>query len=286
MTSQVRITAVAGRYARDKAVTLDAIRSSIRAARADGSELIVFPECALGGYLDPASDKPAHDRLPEPTDLDGAEIRRLAAAAGDAVVVVGCTEVAADGRVHSTAVCLSGDGVLGTQRKVHIPAGEAGCFQPGDRFEAFDTPVGRVGMLVCYDKVFPEAARALALDGAEIVASPAAWPTCEVRPARRLRRDPQARQFDVLDAARAVDNQIVWVSSNQAGAFGRRRFVGGSKVVDPHGAVLAGTGGRAGSAHATVDLAAVAEARKLYFHLADRRPDAYLAGLTPVALPA
>lgn len=286
MTSQVRITAVAGRYARDKAATLDGIRSSIRAARADGSELIVFPECALGGYLDPDADRPARERLPEPTDLDGEEMGLLAAAAGDAVVVVGCTEVAGDGRVHSTAVCLSGDGVLGTQRKVHIPAGEAGCFESGERFEAFDTPVGRIGMLVCYDKVFPEAARALALDGAEIVASPAAWPTCEVRPTRRLRRDPQARQFDLLDAARAVDNQTVWVSSNQAGAFGCRRFVGGSKVVDPQGAVLAGTGGRAGSAHATVDLAAVAEARRLYFHLADRRPDAYLAGLTPAALSA
>lgn len=286
MTSRVRITTVAGRYARDKASTLHGIRSSIRAARADGSELIVFPECALGGYLDPAGDRRPHERLPEPTDMDGEELRLLAAAAGDAVVVVGCTEVGGDGRVHSTAVCLSGEGVLGAQRKVHIPAGEIGCFEPGDRFAAFDTPIGRIGMLVCYDKVFPEAARALALDGAEIVASPAAWPTCEVRPARWLRRDPQARQFDVLDAARAVDNQIVWVSSNQAGAFGSRRFVGGSKVVDPHGAVLAGTGGRAGSAHATVDLEAVAEARKLFFHLADRRPDAYLAGLTPAALPA
>ncbi len=82
---------------------------------------------------------------------------------------------------------MSGDGVLGHQRKVHLPPGERGVYSAGEGFAAFDTPVGRIGMLVCYDKVFPEAARALAVDGAEIIASLAAWPVCRLRPARDAR---------------------------------------------------------------------------------------------------
>ena len=70
----------------------------------------------------------------------------------------------------------TGDGVLGVHRKVHQPLGEGPSYAAGDRFAAFDTPVGRLGMMICYDKAFPEAARALALDGAEIVCCMSAWP--------------------------------------------------------------------------------------------------------------
>jgi predicted amidohydrolase len=139
-------------------------------------------------------------------------------------------------------------------------------------------------MLLCYDKVFPEAARALALDGAEIVACLAAWPVCRQRPARRVRDDRQVRHFNLLDQARAVENQVVWVSANHCGRFGRLRFPGQAKVVDPDGRVLATTGGRAGVALARIDArAAVAAARDELSHLGDRRPAAYAASATPRA---
>ena len=131
-------------------------------------------------------------------------------------------------------------------------------------------------MLVCYDKVFPEAARDLSLDGAAIVACLAAWPVCRERPAALTSRDRQVRHFDLLDRARAVENQVVWVSSNQSGRFGRLRFPGRAKVVDPDGRVLASTGTRAGLAVARVDaLGAVSAARHELSHLGDRRPAAY-----------
>ncbi len=103
-------------------------------------------------------------------------------------------------------------------------------------------------MLVCYDKTFPESARQLALDGAGLIASLSAWPVCRVRPGAAMRRDLQVRHFNLLDQTRALENQVVWVSSNQVGRFGRLRFPGQSKVVDPRGRVLAKTGARAGAA--------------------------------------
>jgi len=193
--------------------------------------------------------------------------------------VPGYTEAGADG-TYSSAVCVNGDGVLGQHRKVHLPPGERDLLKPGAGFAAFDTPLGRIGMLICYDKVFPEAARALSLDGARIVASLAAWPICRTRPTPLTRHDPQVRHFNLLDRARAVENQVVWVSANHSGRFGRLRFPGQAKVVDPDGRVLASTGARPGVALARVDaLDAVAASRHRLSHLEDRRPYAY--GLTP-----
>jgi predicted amidohydrolase len=228
--------------------------------------MVVLPECALGGYMT------GRDGL----NVDGPEIARLVDIAGDTVVCAGFTEAAPGGGKHSSAVCVSGDGVLGHHRKVHLPPSERGTFMAGDSFAAFDTPVGRVGMLICYDKVFPEAARSLALDGAEIVASMSAWPVCRFEPAKRIGDDRQTRQFNLLDQARAMENQVVWVSSNVAGRAGPLRFMGQAKVVSPDGTVLARTGGRAGVAVASVDVRGeVSGARGFFSHLSDMTPGAY-----------
>jgi N-carbamoylputrescine amidase len=200
---------------------------------------------------------------------------RLARTAGRTIVCIGYTE-AAPGGPFASAICLSGDGVLGHHRKVHVPPAERAVLRPGDGFAAFDTPVGRVGMLICYDKVFPEAARNLALDGAEIIASLAAWPVCRLRPAPVIREDRQVLHFNALDVARAVENQVIWVSANHWGSLGRIRFPGQAKVVDPDGRMLAATGARAGLALAHVDLRTVVRrAREELFHLGDRVAGAY-----------
>jgi predicted amidohydrolase len=182
------------------------------------------------------------------------------------------------GAPFGAAVCVSGDGVLGHHRKVHLPPAERFAYAPGSGFAAFDTPIGRVGMLLCYDKLFPEAARVLALDGAEIIACLAAWPADRHRPARRLAADRQTRHFNSVDVTRAVENQVVWVSTNQAGPWGPLKFLGQARVVDPDGVVLAQTGHRGGMAFASVDIgAAIGDFRSEIDHLGDRRPAAYLA---------
>ena len=280
------VAAVAAGYGRDLDSSLFQVERAIHAARERGARLVVFPECALGGYLD---DPPFGEGAVPPPALapDGPEIARLARLAGPTVVCVGYTEAAAEG-LYSSAVCVTGDGVLGHHRKVHVPPGELAAYRPGDRFEAFDAPVGRLGMMLCYDKVFPEAARTLALAGAEVVASMSAWPISRVRPARSLAADRQTHHFNVLDEARAVENQMVWVSANQTGNRGALRFLGHAKVVDPYGAVLATTGSRPGMALAPLEpRAAVASARDRLSHLGDRRAAAYdLAPPEPATAPS
>jgi N-carbamoylputrescine amidase len=266
------LAAVAGSFGSNVDRSLDRIAVVVETARERGADMVVLPECAIGGYLGRGDDRLS----PAPgVSIDGPEIERLAAIAGDTVVCAGFTE-AARGGPYSSAVCVTGDGVLGHHRKVHLPPSELDAFRPGDAFRAFDTPIGRVGMLICYDKVFPEAARSLALDGAEIVASLAAWPTCRFDPAARIPDDRQTRQFNLLDQARAVENQVVWVSSNVAGRSGRLRFMGQAKVVDPDGTVLSRTGGRAGMALARVDIhGVVSGARGAFSHLRDMAPASY-----------
>jgi predicted amidohydrolase len=195
--------------------------------------------------------------------------------AGDVVVCAGYCETAG-GRRYNSAVCVSGDGVLGRHRKVHQPLREDASYAAGDRFAAFDTPAGRLGMMICYDKAFPESARTLALDGAEIVVCVSAWPGARTNPSPDLAQDRWTRRFDLFDRARALENQVVWVSANQSGTFGRLRFVASAKVIDPGGDVLATTGTAAGMAVAELDVAAaLEEARRSMGHLRDRRPDAY-----------
>ena len=159
---------------------------------------------------------------------------------------------------------------------MHQPAGEALTYLAGDRFAGFDTPVGRVGMLIDYDKTFPEAARALALDGVHIIAALSAWPASITDRASRLPADRQSRLFDLYDCARAAENQVVLVSSNQTGVMGNLRFLGQAKIVGPGGDILATTRSKGGLARVQIDVEAeIARARKVLNHLAELRPDVY-----------
>jgi predicted amidohydrolase len=274
-TSRVTaVAALAAPFDRDVERALGRIEHHAARARDQGAQLLVLPESALGGYVrEPGPDEMAPD-VPGGFASDGPEIARLIALAGDLVICAGYSERAPEG-LYASAICVSGDGVLGHQRKVHLPPAERFAYVPGDGFAAFDTPAGRLGMLLCYDKLFPEAARALALDGAEILCSLSAWPVDRLHPARRVRDDKQTRHFDLCDVARAVENQVYVVSANQTGRWGPLRFLGSAKVVDPDGNVLARTGAREGLALAEAALGAVGEARMVIDHLADRRPDAY-----------
>jgi predicted amidohydrolase len=273
------IAAAAAPFGRGLEADLARAEAIIGAARERGAGLLVLPECALGGYLLEHENGP---QLPPALEPDGPEIARLIRAAGDMVVCVGYTEAG----MYSSAVCLSGDGVHGRQRKVHLPPAERFAYTAGDAFAAFDTPIGRLGMLICYDKLFPEAARTLAVDGAEVLCTLAAWSVDRHAPARRIRDDRQTRSFDLCDQARAVENQVFTVASNQTGPWGALRFLGGAKVCDPDGAILARTRAREGLAVATVELAAVERSRAIIDHLADRRAETYGAAAGRAAVAA
>jgi predicted amidohydrolase len=270
--STLTIAAAAENFDRDLAGCLVKIEALISRARAAGVGLLALPEAALGGYL-AALD--GAQPLPPSFAVDSPEIRRIAEAAGDMVVTVGFCEQDGDRRYNS-AVAVCHGAVLGLHRKVHQPLREDASYSAGEGFAAFDTPVGRIGMVICYDKAFPEAARTLALDGADIIVCMSAWPGSSTNAAPDLVNDRWKRRFDLFDCARALENQVVWVSANQSGEFGSLRFVSSAKIVDPGGEILADTGVGAGLAIAEVDVAtALATARRSMAHLHDRRPHAY-----------
>jgi predicted amidohydrolase len=271
MTEMVLAAAAAG-FDRDLERCFERIERLITQARRHGAQLLSLPEAALGGYL---ASLDGTQPPPPAFEVDSPTIARLARLAGDMVVTAGFCE--ADGPLrYNSAVAVCGDGVLAVHRKVHQPLKEDATYAPGDRFAAFETPIGRMGMLICYDKAFPEAARALALDGAKIISCMSAWPAARTNPTRDLNQDRWKRRFDLFDRARALENQVVWVSANQAGSFGTLKFVSGAKVVDPGGEVLADTGIGFGLAVARIDVdAAIESARRVMGHLRDRRPHAY-----------
>ena len=276
--SPVTIGAVAANFGRDLTRCLSKVERIVRDATRLDVDLLVLPHASLGGYLrdmvhpDPRALPPP---LPENSDVLG-HVARLAPGM---VVCLGYTEVAVvDGRAttYNAAVCLGEGRVLGRHRKVHQPLGEGLVTTPGDRFAAFDTRIGRLGMLIDYDKTFPEAARTLALDGATTIACLSAWPASVTERSARLVHDRQSRLFDIYDTARAAENQVVWVSSNQTGTTGDLRFLGQAKVVGPGGDVQARTQGKGGLAVAALDVEAeVARSRRALSHLRERVPEAY-----------
>lgn len=269
-----RIAAVAAHFGTGIARALDKITGIVDRLAADGVDLLVLPDATLGGYIgDLRNPDPATG--PEAIDPEGPEIRLLCRLAGAMTICVGYAEHC-DGARYNAAVCLTGDGVLGRHRKVHQPAGEHLAYSAGDRFCAFDTPVGRLGMLIDYDKTFPESARTLALDGARTIAALSAWPASVTDRASRMPNDRQSRLFDLYDQARAAENQVVLASSNQTGITGSLRFLGQAKVVGPGGDILAKTWSKGGLAVADIDVdAEVERARRVLRHLAERRVDAY-----------
>ena len=290
------IAAAAAHFGRDLDFCLQRVATLIDHSRQAGATLLVLPDAALGGYLAelyaPRMRAPQPDALPPALDPDSPYLRKVCALAAEMVVCLGYCEAGPTAPTtptvptdksdisvvrYNAAVCVSGDGVLGRHRKVHQPPGEIGVYAPGEGFAAFDTPAGRVGMLIDYDKTFPESARSLALDGAEIVACLSAWPTSITNRAPRMAQDRQARLFDLYDQARAAENQVVLASSNQTGALGGMRFLGQAKVVGPGGDILARTWSKAGLAVADVDVAAeIGRARRVQHHLAERKPGSYL----------
>ncbi len=266
--------AVAAPFDRDIEGCFQRIENILDQARAGGADVVVLPEAALGGYV---ADLQIGGNVEPPPALlaDGPEVSRLAKLAADLVVMAGYCEDGGEFR-YNAAVCVHDGQVLANYRKVHQPLNENTVYKAGSDLRAFDTPHGRMGMLICWDKGFAEAARTLALDGADIIACLSAWPASRTARAANLADDRWSTRFNLFDQSRALDNQIVWIASNQSGSFGSLDFVGQAKVVGPGGDILATTGVEAGIAFASIDVEGELTAHRVGMcNLRDRRPDAY-----------
>lgn len=274
----MKIAAMAAHFGRDVERSMEKLGGIIERLRTQDIDLLVLPDATLGGYIGSLSN-PSPGERPPALAPDGPELQALCRLAGPMTVCVGYAERGdgpGEGVVYNAAACLSGDGILGRHRKVHQPAQENVIYAAGDRFEAFDTPVGRIGMLIDYDKTFPESARTLALDGAQVIAALSAWPASVTDRAARMPNDRQARLFDLYDMARAAENQVVLASSNLTGTTGTLRFLGQAKIVDPGGNIVSKTWSKGGLAVADIDVAhEIARARTVLNHLRERQVSSY-----------
>ncbi|MGI8413904.1 MAG: carbon-nitrogen hydrolase family protein [Solirubrobacteraceae bacterium] len=271
--TEITIAAAGAPFSRDMDSCLETISGLIARARREGVDLLVLPEASLGGYVETLHG----DADPPPAlSADGPELAQVGALAGQMVVCVGFCEDGGDGVRYNAAACVSGDGLHGRHRKVHLPLDEHRFTTTGDRLAAFDTPLGRIGMLICYDKAFPEAARTLTLDGAGVLCFLSAWPCSATNAAPRPEDDRQWRRSQLWDRSRAAENSLIVASANQSGTFGKLRFVGGARVVGPGGDLLDETGADGGLALATLDVEATLErARRALSPIRDLRPDLY-----------
>ncbi len=273
--TDLTIAAAAAPFSRDMDECLATVARLIDDAREQGAGLLVLPEAALGGYIE---DLHSEDAEPPPSlDPDGPELRRVMELAGDMVVCVGFFEEGGGGARHNVAACVTGDGLLGLHRKVHMPLREGRLTTPGDRLAAFDTPVGRLGMLICYDKAFPEASRTLALDGAEIICFLSAWPASAHEPgtgACRTTASGADRSSGTARARRRTPSSSP--PRTRPGTFGTLRFLGDARIVGPTAtSSLRPTRSPAWRSR-RFDVAATLErARRALSPIRDLRPDVY-----------
>jgi predicted amidohydrolase len=212
----------------DKVANLDAIRSRLREAVNHGARLVVFPECALSGYCFESKQEalPLAEPVPGPSTEAIAEDCRKA----KVWAVVGMLEARpADGAMFNACVLIGPNGVAATYRKIHLPfLGVDRFTTPGDQpFAVHDLGGLRTGMTICYDGSFPEAARCLMLEGADLIVLPTNWPAGAISTAR------------ILIPARALENQVYFAAVNRVGEERGFQFIGMSRILDCRGEPLA-----------------------------------------------
>jgi predicted amidohydrolase len=193
---------------------------------AAGAQLTVFPECTTTGYC---FESIAEARAVAES-IDGENMRRILAMCVErrTMVIFGFLELAEEHVFNSVALVGPG-GVLGVYRKAHLPfLGVDRFTTPGSQpFEVIETADLRIGMNICYDSSFPEAARVLAIRGADLIALPTNWPPTSGLTA------------DVIPNARALENHVYFMSINRVGTERGISFIGKSKICDPRGESLA-----------------------------------------------
>ncbi len=276
---RVTLGLIQSRSAPDPDRNLTATVRRIRLAAEGGARIVCVQELFRSRYF-PQTEDTASFGLAE--TIPGPTTERFCPLARDleVVIVASVFEARAPGVYHNTAVVIDADGrILGRYRKMHVPDDpgfhEKFYFTPGDLgFPVFRTRHARVGVLICWDQWFPEAARLAALGGAEILFFPTAigWRADESTAARPAQLDA----WEMVQRSHAVTNGVYVAAVNRVGREGGLTFWGSSFAADPSGRVLARAARhKAETLLVDCDRAAVAKARHDWPFLRDRRVDAY-----------
>ena len=285
MKSPLIVTAVQQSCNADRQTNLDFSIAQIRAAAALNADLVVLPELHLGPYF---CQNENHNTFDLAQPIPGPATAILAEVAKEEKIVIVATifEERAPGLYHNTAVVFDKDGsIAGKYRKMHIPDDpgfyEKYYFTPGDLgFTPIETSIGKLGVLICWDQWYPEAARLMALAGAEILIYPTAigWDPEDTN-------EEQQRQLNAwitIQRAHAVANGIPVISCNRIGfekapdSEAGINFWGNSFIAGPQGEFIEqANDSESKLLIATLDSARSERVRRIWPFLRDRRIDAF-----------
>ena len=213
----------------NKEENIKKIKELVVKAQMQKADLVVFPELCLTGYV-------VRDQIYELAEtIPGSSTRRIEAIAKEKGVhiVFGMPELSEKTKatIFNTAVFIGPEGLIGKYRKMYLPNHsvfeEKRYFRPGYQAAAFDTPIGKIGLCICYDIFFPEVIRLTRLRGSQLVICISASPA--------IRRN----YFEILTAARALENTAFLAYVNLVGVEDGMQFWGGSRLVNPTGDIVA-----------------------------------------------
>lgn len=213
----------------DKKGNIEKMKSYVEMASERGAQLVVFPEMSLTGYTIRDLVYDLAETVPGPSTT---ELEKTAREEG-VYVVFGMPERSEklSNIIYNTAVLLGPEGYIGKYRKMHLPTHsvfeEKRYFRPGHKAPVFHAPIGRLGMIICYDVFFPEVSRLLRLQGAQLIICISASPA--------VRR----AFFETLTAARAMENNVFLAYVNLVGVEDGLEFWGGSRLIGPSGSIVA-----------------------------------------------
>jgi len=263
----------------DPARNVQTALSHVAQAARGGAKLVCLPELFRSLYFCQKQDYKCF-QLAEPIPGPTTQLLSAAAKKHKITLVSSLFEKRTGGLYHNTAVVFGPNGkILGTYRKMHIPDdpgfNEKFYFTPGDTgFQPIDTPVGRLGILVCWDQWYPEAARLMALRGAQILIYPTAigWARSEKKDVCQTQRNA----WQTIQRSHAIANGLFVLSINRTGRENNLDFWGTSFVSNPMGHVVAeASTHRAEIVRASLQLSETTTTRQHWPFLRDRRVDAY-----------
>jgi len=280
---QYRIALVQMSMTSDTDGNLDRAMSRIEDAAKDDAQIVCLPELFRSLYFCQNEDAACFD-LAEPIPGPTTEALSEVAQRCGVVVIAPVFERRAAGVYHNSVAVIDADGsIAGTYRKMHIPDDpsyyEKFYFTPGDLgFRAFDTKVGRIGVLICWDQWYPEAARLVTLQGADVIFYPTAigWLPEDKKEAGAAQLDA----WRTVQRGHAIANGVYVAAANRVGfeESGKGQgieFWGNSFLAGPQGEMIAQAGDGDETVYANLDLTHLEDVRRNWPFLRDRRIDAF-----------
>ena len=273
----MRAALIQAKASMNRSENWDRAEEMLKDAAAQGAKVACLQECFATWFFAQRMD-PKSQELAEP--IDGPTVTRMRHVAKglELILVVPFYERAMAGELYNTAVVVDAAGdILGVYRKHHIPMSaffnEKFYFRPGNSgFPVFDTPEGKIGVMICYDRHFPESARMLALNGAEVVFVPTATTT----------RGYSRSVWEIELQAHAIANGVFVGGVNRVGTELESDYYGSSLFIDPIGQIICqASDSQEAVLVADLDASRLEEVRRVWPFYRDRRPEAYTGLVDP-----